>query len=160
MGIIRITKEFKFDTAHALKDYDGRCRNLHGHSYKLFVTIKGVPEKDPASPKQGMVMDFGHLKVIIKEEIVEKLDHAVLLNKEADTRYLNEIDQLFDKTVLVSYQPTTENMLLDFAEKIKKRLPAHVKLEKMLLRETVTSYAEWYAADNESDKEKTTFKYY
>ncbi|MGM0565655.1 MAG: 6-carboxytetrahydropterin synthase QueD [Bacteroidota bacterium] len=160
MGVIRITKEFKFDTAHALKDYDGRCRNLHGHSYKLFVTVKGVPDGDPASPKQGMVMDFGDLKTIVREEIVEQLDHAVLLNKEADTRYLNEIDQLFDKTVLVNYQPTTENMLLDFAEKIKKRLPAHVTLVKMLLRETVTSFAEWYAADNESDKKKTTFTGY
>ncbi len=134
--------------AHALKDYDGCCRNLHGHSYKLFVTVKGIPEIDPASPKQGMVMDFGDLKTIVKEEIIEKLDHAVLLNKEADTQYLSEIDQLFDKTVLVSYQPTTENMLLDFAEKIKKRLPGHVTLVKMLLRETVTSYAEWYAGDN------------
>lgn len=149
MQKIRITKEFKFDTAHALKDYDGRCRNLHGHSYKFYVTVKGYPEKDPASPKQGMVMDFGALKNIVKEEIVEKMDHAVVLNKEADTRHLSNIDQLFDKTILVDYQPTTENMLIDFAQRIKKRLPENIELIKLLLRETVTSYAEWYAEDNE-----------
>ncbi|MDZ7776413.1 MAG: 6-carboxytetrahydropterin synthase QueD [Bacteroidales bacterium] len=149
MSYIRITKEFKFDTAHALKDYDGRCRNLHGHSYKLFVTVRGKPESGKSSPKQGMVMDFGDLKEIVKEEIVDKLDHAVVLNREADTRHLGSIDQLFDKTVLVDYQPTTENMLTDFAARIKKRLPADVTLVKLMLRETITSYAEWFAEDNE-----------
>ena len=96
-----------------------------------------------------MVMDFGTLKNIVKEEVVEKMDHAVVLNKEADTRHLSDIDQLFDKTILVDYQPTTENMLIDFAQRIKKRLPENIELIKLLLRETVTSYAEWYAEDNE-----------
>jgi len=146
---IRITKEFKFDTAHALKDYDGRCRNLHGHSYKFFVTVKGKPIEDKASPKTGMVMDFGDLKRIVNEEVVEKLDHAVVLNKEADLKHIGDIDQLFDKTVIVDYQPTTENMLADFANRIKKRLPANIKLTRLMLRETITSYAEWFAEDNE-----------
>lgn len=149
MSFIRITKEFKFDTAHALKDYDGKCSNLHGHSYKFFVTVKGEPEQDKASPKTGMVMDFGHLKDIVNQEVVEKMDHAVVLNKEADLKHVHDIDQLFDKVVIVDYQPTTENMLIDFAGRIKKRLPEHIKLTKLLLRETITSYAEWLAEDNE-----------
>lgn len=149
MAIIRLTKEFKFETAHALKDYDGRCRNLHGHSYKFFVTVKGKPIEDPTCPKQGMVMDFGDLKAIVKEEIVEKMDHAVVLNNSMDTALLQGIDQLFDKLVWVDYQPTSENMLEDFAERIKNRLPQQVKLVKLMLRETVTSYAEWFAEDNE-----------
>lgn len=149
MANIRITKEFKFDTAHALKDYDGKCRNLHGHSYKFFVTVKGTPVEDQGSPKTGMVMDFGDLKKIVNEEVVERLDHAVVLNKKADLKRLKDIDQLFDKTVVVDYQPTTENMLIDFAERIKKRLPANIKLTRLMLRETITSYAEWFAEDNE-----------
>ena len=149
MAFIRITKEFKFDTAHALKDYDGKCRNLHGHSYKFYVTVKGQPVAEEVSPKTGMVMDFGDLKNIVNQEVVEKLDHAVVLNKKADLTHLKDIDQLFDKTVIVDYQPTTENMLVDFADRIKKRLPGHVKLTKLMLRETITSYAEWYADDNE-----------
>lgn len=149
MAYIRLTKEFKFDTAHALKDYDGKCSNLHGHSYKFYVTVKGRPVEDKTSPKKGMVMDFGDLKSIVKEEVVEQMDHAVVLNKEADLKHISDIDQLFDKVVIVDYQPTTENMLADFAERIKKRLPANVKLTKLLLRETITSYGEWLAEDND-----------
>jgi len=61
-ALIRITKEFKFEMAHALKGYDGPCKNIHGHSYELMVTILGYPVVDESSPKLGMVMDFGDLK--------------------------------------------------------------------------------------------------
>ncbi len=149
MATIRLTKEFKFDTAHALKDYDGKCRNLHGHSYKFFVTVKGTPIQDVSHPKNGMVMDFSDLKQIVREVIVDQFDHAVVLNKNSWQDTMLQIPQLFDKTIVVNYQPTTENMLLDFADRIGEKLPENVKLVKMLLRETVTSYAEWYAADNE-----------
>ena len=61
MAVIRLTKEFSFEAAHALEGYDGPCREIHGHSYRLFVTVKGVPERNPAHPKCGMVMGFGVL---------------------------------------------------------------------------------------------------
>ena len=57
--IIRLTKEFTFEAAHALEGYDGLCREIHGHSYRLFVTVKGTPCADESNPKFGMVMDFG-----------------------------------------------------------------------------------------------------
>ena len=62
---ISITKEFKFETGHALYGYDGLCKNVHGHSYKLSVTVSGTPISDPKNKKYGMVMDFGDLKEII-----------------------------------------------------------------------------------------------
>jgi len=145
---IRITKEFKFEMAHALKGYDGLCRNIHGHSYELLVTITGVPISDKKSTKLGMVMDFGDLKKIVRKSIVDEFDHALVLSRESANDFDPDIE-MFGRTILVDYQPTSENMLIDFAERLKSQLPANIKLHHLLLRETVTSYAEWYAIDNE-----------
>lgn len=77
---IRITKEFKFETGHALYGYDGLCKNVHGHSYKLAVTLIGIPIADENHVKYGMVMDFSDLKKIVNEIIVTPFDHATVLN--------------------------------------------------------------------------------
>ena len=148
MTKIRLTKEFKFEMAHALKGYDGPCRNIHGHSYKLVVTVVGEPVSDQTSPKLGMVMDFGQLKTIVRQEIVSEFDHALVLNRDSDNEYFVQMADIFGKLLLVDYQPTSENLLIDYAARIKAKLPAGVELICMQLRETVTSYAEWFAADN------------
>ncbi len=148
MTKIRLTKEFKFEMAHALKGYDGPCRHIHGHSYELIVTVAGEPVSDPASPKLGMVMDFGQLKAIVRQEIVSEFDHALVLNSASSSEYFPQMDDLFGKLIPVDYQPTSENLLIDYAARIKAQLPEHVELISMLLRETVTSYAEWFASDN------------
>lgn len=148
MAKIRITKEFKFETAHALMGYDGLCKHIHGHSYELLVTVIGYPIEEESNPKLGMVMDFGDLKKIVKEEVVDKMDHCLILNnKGAKANALIKSDEMFQRVITVPYQPTSEMMLVDFADRIKPRLPEHIKLHHMLLRETVTSYAEWYAED-------------
>ncbi len=148
MNKIRITKHFDFETAHALYGYDGKCKNIHGHSYHLHVTVIGTPIEDAQNPKNGMVMDFGDLKVIIKNEIVSKLDHAVVLNENSPHKELaNTINDHSHKVVLVPYQPTSENMLLDFAGRIQKQLPQNVLLHSLKLYETANSYAEWHADD-------------
>lgn len=147
MNVVRITKEFSFEMAHALYGYDGPCKNVHGHSYKLAVTVLGTPILDSSNPKQGMVMDFTDLKVIVKP-IVEELDHATILNANSAHKQLADKNDLFDKLVLVSYQPTCENMLIDIAQRIKSQLPDKIKLHHLKLQETPTSYAEWFAEDN------------
>jgi 6-pyruvoyltetrahydropterin/6-carboxytetrahydropterin synthase len=145
---IRLTKEFKFEMAHALKGYDGLCRNIHGHSYELLVTITGIPVMDSSSSKLGMVMDFGDLKKIVRKYIVDEFDHALVLNRESADEFNADVE-MFGRTILVDYQPTSENLLIDFASRLKTLMPVNVKLHHLLLRETVTSYAEWYAEDNE-----------
>jgi 6-pyruvoyltetrahydropterin/6-carboxytetrahydropterin synthase len=150
MNKIRVTKEFDFEIAHALWNYDGPCENLHGHSYKLFVTIIGAPIADENDPKNGMVIDFGDLKQIVNDEIVDQLDHAVILNTKAMENIPKEIGQMFQRRMIVDYQPTCENLVIDFADRIKKRLPERLKLFSLKLHETETSFAEWYASDNES----------
>ncbi|NCF41708.1 MAG: 6-carboxytetrahydropterin synthase QueD [Bacteroidetes bacterium] len=150
MQNIRITKQFSFETGHALHGYDGKCKNIHGHSYRLDVTVIGKPVADESNPKCGMVIDFSDLKKIAQDEIVDVFDHATVFNK--NTPHLELAMLLRSKghnVLLVDYQPTTEMMVIDFAEKIKKRLPNNIKLHALKLQETATSFAEWFANDNE-----------
>lgn len=75
----RITKIFTFDSAHTLRHHDGKCRNLHGHTYKLEVTLEGVPQTvDGSNPQSGMILDFGILKEIVRERVLDELDHTDL----------------------------------------------------------------------------------
>ena len=149
MATIRLTKEFSFEAAHSLEGYDGACREIHGHSYRLFVTIKGEPSADVYDPKQGMVMDFGLLKRIVNEQIISRLDHAFIVRRTEQGLALREmLSELYDNIVMVDYQPTCENMLADFAERLLEALPDEVELYSLRLHETATSYAEWFAEDN------------
>lgn len=145
---IRITKEFKFETGHALYGYDGLCKNVHGHSYKLAVTVLGTPISEASEVKYGMVMDFSDLKSIVNKLVVKPFDHATVLNINSPHKELaDDMEKRGHKIIRVSYQPTSEMMILDFAEKIATALPEHLKLIRLKLRETETSYAEWVAED-------------
>lgn len=148
MSLIRITKQFSFETGHALYGYDGKCKNVHGHSYKLSVTVIGTPITDKTNVKYGMVIDFGDLKKIVKSEVVDVFDHATVFNKNTPHIELaKELENRDHSVILVDYQPTSENMVVDFAEKISSRLPAHIQLFSLRLQETETSFAEWFASD-------------
>lgn len=149
MATIRLTKEFTFEAAHSLEGYDGACREIHGHSYRLFVTVKGEPSMDGYDPKQGMVMDFGLLKNIVNEQIISRLDHAFIMRRSEQGEELQDVlSPYYHNIVLVDYQPTCENMLADFAERLLESLPDEVELYSLRLHETATSFAEWYAEDN------------
>lgn len=144
---VRITKEFNFEMAHALYGYDGPCKNIHGHSYKLTVSVIGVPETSNTSSKLGMVMDFSDLKKIVLEQIVLPFDHALVVNANSPHKNLSELKEA-GKVILTEYQPTCENLLIDFCKKIQLKLPAHVRLINVKLQETESSCAEWHASDN------------
>lgn len=149
MSKIRITKQFNFETGHALYGYDGKCKNVHGHSYKLSVTVIGTPIIDSSNVKFGMVIDFSDLKKIVREEIVDIFDHATVFNKNTPHIELaNELKNRDHHVILVDYQPTSENMVIDFAAKIKSRLPQNIALHSLRLQETETSFAEWFQSDN------------
>lgn len=146
--MIRITKIFTFETAHVLYNYDGKCKNMHGHSYKLFVTVKGNPIDDIDHVKNGMVVDFGDIKKIVKEEIIDVWDHAVLVNGDSPHQILGQdLEQKGHKVIFCPYQPTCENMLYEISRKIKNKLPATVALAYLKLHETENSYGEWFAED-------------
>jgi len=149
MSIIRLTKQFSFEMAHALDGYDGACREIHGHSYRLFVTVKGAPLCDESSPKNGMVVDFGVLKAIVGRLVVDRLDHSLVIrSSECNSAAIAALRQRFSRIVTVDYQPTCENMISRFAASIASELPEGVELCALRLYETATSYAEWLAEDN------------
>jgi 6-pyruvoyl-tetrahydropterin synthase len=147
MSRIRVTKIFEFDTAHALHNYDGLCSNIHGHTYKLHVTVIGEPIADTNSPKYGMVVDFGVLKNKIKENLVDKFDHSLIVSRDESGNFTNG-NPIFRRIHVVDFQPTAENIVAHFADLIKPLLPDGVELFSLRLYETSTSFAEWYASDN------------
>ncbi len=142
--IISVTREFSFEMAHALENYDGACREIHGHSYRLFITIEGTPNTTPNSPKEGMVMDFGELKALVNERVVDRFDHALLLRDTPSNRTLKEVmNQKWRNIELTLYQPTCENMVLFIVDELSDKLPQGVELAKVKLYETAKSYASW-----------------
>lgn len=146
MSVIRITKEFNFEMAHALMGYDGPCKNIHGHSYHLEVTVKGKVKNGTADSDEGMVVDFGEIKRIVKSEVVDPYDHALVLNEKMGITS-SELS-FMQKLISVPFQPTCENLLGHFANLIQAKLPAKVTLIRLFLRETPSSYAEWLLEDN------------
>lgn len=149
MPVIRLTREFSFDMAHALEGYDGLCRHIHGHSYRLFVTVAGTPCQDQDSPKYGMVMDFTDLKAIVNRLIIDRFDHALMIrDTEQDRQLFEKMQAKWEKVYRTDYQPTCENLILKFAEWIAPELPAGVELVELKLYETSKSHATWRKSDN------------
>ncbi|MEA3379091.1 MAG: 6-carboxytetrahydropterin synthase QueD [Nanoarchaeota archaeon] len=116
-----VVKEFTFDAAHKLINYDGKCKNLHGHTYKIRISIKGQVNKE-----SGFLMDFGDVKKIVKENVIDIFDHS----------YINDIIE----------QPTAENMIIWIWNKLKSLLP----LYEIWLWETPTSYVVYHGEYNEN----------
>lgn len=148
MKKVRVTKEFSFEMAHALWNYDGACKNIHGHSYRLFVTIIGSPIADEDNVKFGMVIDFKDLKEVVKKNIVDILDHSLIVYKNTDQENLRNLRAMYEKVFVYDFQPTCENLILYIANIIKAEIPADLELFSLKLYETATSFAEWFALDN------------
>lgn len=123
--MITLTKIFEFEASHSLPLYKGACHNLHGHSYKLEVTVTGKVDLDVSHTKCGMIMDFKDLNNLVKSNIISKLDHA-------------HLNTLFSN-------PTAEIMVNFIADTLNEILPKGVKLVSVKLWETSTSYAEYRA---------------
>ncbi len=134
--------------AHALLGYDGACRNIHGHSYRLQVTLAGSVLKEPGHPKDGMVIDFKHLKTLVRDNVVKPHDHALVLNERSPIEILTTLQGGYEKVLLKPYQPTAENLLLEFVDLVRLALPEGVTLHSMRLYETATCYVEWGGSEN------------
>lgn len=135
--------------AHALYEYDGLCRNIHGHSYNLQVTLIGEAKKEPGHPKDGMVMDFSELKKVVNSQVVVRFDHALMVNSLFPESQIKLLKQTTGRVIIVDFQPTSENIVDYIAEILQQHLPIGVSLFSIRLYETVTSYAEWFASDNQ-----------
>ena len=128
-----LTKKFAFEMAHALEGYDGKCANLHGHSYHLEVTVDAGMPTDGGS---GMAIDFGSIKEIVQQTVIDRFDHALVL-KEGSPLAAGQAN-----LITVPFNPTTENLLLHFASLLQNSMPCGVSLHSLRLAETDTSVAE------------------
>lgn len=134
--------------AHALYGYDGPCKNIHGHTYVLYVTLKGKILEKENHPKTGMVIDFTDFKKIVNEQVIQIFDHSLVLNSNSPHAQLKELQINFEKINFVPYQPSCENLLIDFVNRINIKLPNNIIINSLKLEETPTSYAEWFLEDN------------
>ena len=139
--LLRLTKQFSFEMAHALPAYEGKCHNIHGHSYRLFVTVEGIPLDRQGASTEGMVMDFHALKEFVVEHIVEPFDHALVLPRSNGQSGF-PIGDYATKLIWVNFQPTAENLLIHFSRLLEGKLPEGVRLHSLKLYETETSCAE------------------
>jgi len=132
---MKIAKEFTWEMGHRLTFHEGKCRNLHGHSYKCLIELTGDPDAN------GMVLDYFELKKII-DPILDELDHSVIVwNK--DSELIELLTKLNSRMVIFDSQTTAENICLFFLKKIKlSNLPSNIKELKVRVLETEDTYAE------------------
>ncbi len=148
MSKIRVTKVFTFDMAHALFGYDGPCKNIHGHTYKLSVTLKGELIQEIGNPKEGMVIDFTDFKRIVKDNVIDIFDHTLVLKNDTPHSKIQGLTDNFERIIYSPYQPSCENLLLDMISRIEPKLPKNIVIQNVRLEETPTSFAEWFRDDN------------
>src|SRR5690554_2402162 len=127
--MLTLTKIFDFEMAHAIYGYSGACKNIHGHSYKLQVTVSSVNENKGFIPAPGFIIDFKDIKNEVNTYIVDQLDHMLVLSKD----YLQANPQLthLENLIIWDFEPSAENILLYILETLEKHLPQHVKLKRL-----------------------------
>ena len=138
--MIQLTKVFHFETAHAIHGYNGQCKNIHGHSYELHVTIGSNGGKEGFIPAPGFIFDFKDLKKA-GTEIVDTLDHKIVLSRDYMAAHPNLAK--LENLVVWDFEPTAENILLYVKDVFVKNLPAGIKPVRLKIFETKNSYAEW-----------------
>jgi 6-pyruvoyltetrahydropterin/6-carboxytetrahydropterin synthase len=132
---MKIAKEFTWEMGHRLPFHEGKCKNLHGHSYKCMVELSGDPDLN------GMILDYYDLKKII-EPILDELDHAFIVCK-TDKELIDILERLNSRYVIVDFETTAENICLYLIKRIQlSALPSNIHALKVRLLETENTYAE------------------
>ncbi len=149
MQLISISKEFSWSMAHMLANHNGKCKNIHGHTYIMQVELErqeGGIIHAPGKTDHGMVMEFSDVKDLITNLIVDPLDHAFLYWVDSTDELEHEVAVLLKKhqrkLVEISYRPTAENLATDFLSQINQKLTGYpVKVKELILWESPTSFA-------------------
>lgn len=139
MSLTKVTKLFKFESAHRLPWHKGDCKNLHGHSYRLEVELEGEPDE------RGTLVDFADIKHIIKP-LVNKLDHATLISAD-DYVLIDTMSLLNSKHYILPFDTTSENLCSFIIEYIYQKgkvlLSKHgIQYIRIRVQETESCYAE------------------
>ena len=139
--MLQITKIFRFEMAHAVFGYKGKCQHIHGHSYVLHVSVTDQTTHDNFIAAPGFIIDFKDLKKIVNEWVIDGLDHKLVLSNG----YLAANKSMVIEKNIIAWnaEPTAENILIYTKNQLQQAFPAEIKLKKLLLFETADSYAEW-----------------
>ena len=143
--MLSVTKIFYFEMAHAIYGYSGPCKNVHGHSYELHVTVSNSFFGDDYIPAPGFVLGFKELKQLVQSSVLETLDHKIVLS---DQFLANNNAMALQQNLLVwKAEPTAENILIYIQKILCEKLPSAIKLASLTLYETKSSYALWKNKD-------------
>ena len=139
--MLRLTKIFHFEMAHAIHGYQGACIYKHGHSYELHVTVSSVHNYKGYIHVPGFLIDFKEIKELVNATVVEKFDYKVILSRD----FLFENPTFSSQENLVTWEaePTAENLLLYMSRVLCEKIPDELNLDQLKLYETKDSYAEW-----------------
>ena len=129
--------ESSFDSAHFLKDYEGKCRNIHGHRWRVIAEI-GSDTLEEQGPKRGMVIDFGDFKKVLKM-LCDDMDHSLIIEKGSLKQVtINALREEDFRMIEVPFVPTAENFAKYFFEKLKEhRMP----VKRVEVYETPNNFA-------------------
>ncbi len=132
-----VTKTVRFDAAHVLTGHSGQCRNLHGHTYRVDVSVRQPPGEDG-----DMVMDFKELKNTIAETVLSRCDHAFIYDatSPAEAEIAAVAEKHGMKTLRLDHRSTAENLARDFYTALREKIPA---LHSVRVYETPDSCAEF-----------------
>ena len=139
--MLKITKIFHVEMAHAIHGYSGACKNIHGHSYELHITVAGTKKEEDYIPDPGFLFNFKELKKIVSSTVIEAFDHKLILS----VNFLKKSPATHSQENLVvwEHEPTAENLLIHIRNMLKENLPEGITLASLKLYETKDSYAEW-----------------
>ncbi len=144
--MLKVTKIFRFETAHAIHGYNGHCKNIHGHSYVLHVTVGASIGDTAFLPKPGFIVDFKDLKKWVNSIIIQEFDHCLILSEDFIKEHPNTVSA--ENLFIWEMEPTAENILLYIRNKLLTMLPKNIFLKKLTIYETNDSYAEWETTIN------------
>lgn len=138
---MKIAKEFNWEMGHRLPFHEGKCKNIHGHSYKAVITFEGELDSN------GMLIDYYDVKKIVNP-FIDELDHAFMVHSN-DSEMIDALNRLNSKKVVVDFHSTAENICQYLINKIKEAaLPSNVKEISVRVYETYDDYAEESAEIN------------
>ena len=127
--------------AHAIHGYAGACKNIHGQSYELEVTVSGCTTKDEYILAPGFIIDFKELKQLVTDSIIRMIDHKLVLSQDYIAEHPSIRSQ--ENLVMLGAEPTAENLLIHFQQILLQALPSGSKLVELKLYETKDSFARW-----------------
>jgi 6-pyruvoyltetrahydropterin/6-carboxytetrahydropterin synthase len=143
--MIHVTKVVEWDMGHRVPNHKSKCRNPHGHRYRLELTVGGPLVEKPGDSSEGMVYDFGDLKGLMMTRVHDVLDHGFMVYQgdQVLTSFFKSCEDQDFRVLVVPFIPTAENLTQWCYEQLQPALPAGLSIFRVRLFETPNSWADY-----------------